>query len=127
MQPLLARMPALEREIAQFLALATRQHESRLLRIVHFSLLGWRSDLLAWRVRRALRRNPTAWLAPDGATDASLIGLTAAIGNALQAVRRAAQFATFEKLFSLWHVVHVPFLCMLVITAVIHVVAVHAY
>jgi hypothetical protein len=42
-------------------------------------------------------------------------------------VRRAAQFATFEKLFSLWHVVHVPFLCMLVITAVIHVVAVHAY
>jgi hypothetical protein len=44
MQPLLARMPALEREIVQFLALATRQHESRLLRIVHFSLLGWRSD-----------------------------------------------------------------------------------
>jgi hypothetical protein len=127
MQPLLARVPPLEREIAQFVALATRQHESRWHRIVNFALLGWRCDLLAWRVRRAMRRNAIAGVTPDGANDASLIGLTATISEAIQAVRRAAQFATFERLFSLWHVVHIPFLCMLVITAVIHVVAVHAY
>lgn len=127
MQPLLARVPPLEREIAQFVALATRQHEGRLQRMLHFALLGWRCDLLAWRVRRTLRQNPIAWVAADGAADASLIGLTTTISEAIQAVRRATQFATFERLFSLWHVVHVPFLCMLVITAVIHVVAVHAY
>jgi hypothetical protein len=45
----------------------------------------------------------------------------------LQAAQKAAQFSTYERLFSLWHAVHIPFLCMLVITAVVHVFAVHAY
>jgi hypothetical protein len=30
-------------------------------------------------------------------------------------------------LFALWHVLHIPFLYVMVICAVIHVVAVHAY
>jgi len=42
-------------------------------------------------------------------------------------VQRAAQFQTFERLFSLWHVAHVPFVWIMVLCAVFHVVAVHAY
>ena len=38
-----------------------------------------------------------------------------------------AQFGTYEKLFSLWHVFHVPFVYMLVFSAVWHVIAVHMY
>lgn len=42
-------------------------------------------------------------------------------------VQRVAQFQTFERLFSLWHVAHVPFVWIMVFCAIFHVVAVHAY
>ncbi|HEX5355575.1 MAG TPA: hypothetical protein VFW93_05135 [Aquabacterium sp.] len=42
-------------------------------------------------------------------------------------VQRAAQFQTFERLFSMWHVAHVPFVWIMVLCAIFHVVAVHAY
>jgi hypothetical protein len=42
-------------------------------------------------------------------------------------VVRVAQFSAYERLFALWHVVHVPFIYMLVISSVVHVIAVHAY
>jgi len=45
----------------------------------------------------------------------------------LNAVTRVAQFKAYERLFSLWHVAHTPFVYLLVISAVVHVVAVHAY
>lgn len=44
-----------------------------------------------------------------------------------QAVQRVAQFQSFERLFSLWHVAHVPFVWIMVVCAIFHVVAVHAY
>ncbi|MEK8030191.1 hypothetical protein AACH06_05090 [Ideonella sp. DXS29W] len=37
------------------------------------------------------------------------------------------QLRTWEKLFSLWHVLHLPFVYLMVACAVVHVVAVHAY
>ena len=45
----------------------------------------------------------------------------------LASVVRVAQFTAYERLFSLWHVLHTPFVYILVISAVVHVVAVHAY
>jgi hypothetical protein len=45
----------------------------------------------------------------------------------LAGVVRVAQFTAYERLFALWHVAHVPFVYLLVISAVVHVVAVHAY
>jgi hypothetical protein len=45
----------------------------------------------------------------------------------LDSVRSVATFHAYERLFSLWHVLHVPLLFLLVIAAVIHVVAVHMY
>jgi len=45
----------------------------------------------------------------------------------LAAVRKAATFAFYERLLALWHVLHLPLFFLLVLTAVIHVVAVHFY
>jgi hypothetical protein len=45
----------------------------------------------------------------------------------LGAVVRVSQFAAYERVFALWHVAHVPFVVLLVVSAVVHVVAVHAY
>jgi len=45
----------------------------------------------------------------------------------LRRVRRVAAFAAYERLFSLWHKVHLPFFYLLLATAIVHVIAVHAY
>jgi len=40
---------------------------------------------------------------------------------------RVAQFSFYERLFALWHVFHLPFFFMLVLSALVHVLAVHMY
>ncbi len=42
-------------------------------------------------------------------------------------LRRIAAFRVYERLFSLWHVLHIPVYIMMIITAVIHIFAVHMY
>lgn len=43
------------------------------------------------------------------------------------ALRKAAAFKVYERLFSLWHILHLPLFIMMIITAIIHVFAVHMY
>lgn len=45
----------------------------------------------------------------------------------LATATRVAQFTAYERLFSLWHVAHIPFVYLLVFSAIVHVIAVHAY
>ncbi len=40
---------------------------------------------------------------------------------------QTSQLAVWERLFSLWHVVHIPFIYLLVLSGIVHVVAVHMY
>ncbi|MEP7181682.1 MAG: hypothetical protein ABI886_05820 [Betaproteobacteria bacterium] len=54
-------------------------------------------------------------------------GRRALVAAYLRAVQRVAQFGVFERLFSWWHVLHVPLVYMLVLSAIAHVVAVHMY
>jgi hypothetical protein len=49
------------------------------------------------------------------------------IARRLQASRQVAEFEAYERLFSLWHVLHLPLFFMLLIAGVVHVVAVHVY
>jgi hypothetical protein len=45
----------------------------------------------------------------------------------IDAVRRVTELATYERLFSLWHVLHLPLFFMLLVAGIVHVVAVHVY
>lgn len=45
----------------------------------------------------------------------------------LNTIRDLAQFSTYEKLFSLWHIFHVPLVYMLVFSSIWHVISVHKY
>ncbi|MDH3612429.1 MAG: pyridine nucleotide-disulfide oxidoreductase [Gammaproteobacteria bacterium] len=49
------------------------------------------------------------------------------IRNFVQLTTRVAQFTLFERLSSLWHVLHMPLFLMMVISALLHVLAVHMY
>ena len=42
-------------------------------------------------------------------------------------VGRVAQFSFYERLFALWHVLHLPIFLMMIISALMHVLAVHMY
>ncbi len=45
----------------------------------------------------------------------------------LAAVKKAAAFAFYERLFALWHLLHLPLFILLILAAVAHIVAVHLY
>ncbi len=49
------------------------------------------------------------------------------IKNYMLALRQTAAFSVYERLFSLWHILHLPLFFMMLITAVIHIFAVHIY
>jgi hypothetical protein len=40
---------------------------------------------------------------------------------------KTSQFKIHERLFALWHVAHIPFFIMLIISGIVHVVVVHMY
>jgi hypothetical protein len=86
--------------------------------------LRWR--LLAY-VRRSLRAS--ARTNPVIASQRKRLRATARsyIQRRLAATRRVAAFQSYERLFSLWHTLHVPLIFMMVIAAVVHIIAVHVY
>jgi hypothetical protein len=42
-------------------------------------------------------------------------------------VRRVKELSTYERLFALWHVLHLPLFFMLLVAGIVHVIAVHLY
>ena len=49
------------------------------------------------------------------------------VARRLGAASRVATFQAYERLFSLWHVLHLPLFFMLIIAGIVHVIAVHVY
>jgi hypothetical protein len=83
------------------------------------------------RLRRFVR---TALRATDDAGEGSAarrhrLRDTAAryIDDRLGATRRVVEFDAFERLFSLWHALHLPLFLMLLVAGFVHVAAVHLY
>jgi hypothetical protein len=94
--------------------------------------------VLPWQVRRQrylVRREALARLlqiAAEQRWDAKTLRarerrLHRIVSDYTASVLRIAQLAAYSRLFSLWHVLHVPFVFLMVVCAVVHVVAVHAY
>ncbi len=52
---------------------------------------------------------------------------TRALRSYVAAIRRAAEFTAYERLFSLWHAFHLPLCILLFAAAAVHVVAVNLY
>jgi len=45
----------------------------------------------------------------------------------LRSIIKTCEFSVYERLFSLWHLLHYPLFIMLVISGIVHVLAVHMY
>jgi hypothetical protein len=87
--------------------------------IVRFRL--WRMINRELRERtatsEALQRNATKLRKTASAYAKQQVGL----------MRQVAQLAFYERLFSLWHVFHMPLFLLLIVSALVHVLAVHMY
>ena len=94
-------------------------------------VVGFTAAQARWRLYRNVRRGVRA----SGATSAVIAAESKRlcrtaddyIDKRLAATRRVAEFEWYERLFSLWHALHIPLIFMLIIAAVIHVIAVNVY
>lgn len=123
--------PAVEGRLRDFGEIVGHGSASFRLSAWQFLTLGLRARHVRYQCRRDLRRILGAHAAKRQWDRAKLRQRLAAadsmIRNYLDAVCRTAQFGVYERLFSLWHVLHVPFVFMLVVSGVVHVIAVHMY
>lgn len=78
-------------------------------------------------VRRALR--VAASKSPIIAAERKRLQRSACayIDNRLAATRRVAGFQAYERLFSLWHALHLPLIFILIGAGIVHVIAVNVY
>ena len=94
------------------------------------------SALLFWQFGRwYLRRYITRALLGAAVGSMTIEEHRSAFGSAanrysdlrLTAARRVAEFESCERLFSLWHVLHLPMFGMLLVAGIVHVIAVNVY
>jgi hypothetical protein len=105
----------------------------------HLPVLGLAKPILVaatavvarWQLRSYVRRalRAAARKSPTLAAQRKRLRRAAAtyIDRRLVATRRVADFQTYERLFSVWHALHLPLIFMLLMAAVVHIVAVHVY
>lgn len=86
---------------------------------------SWRRFVAVRRRGRALERRAVAALRRADRDPGRF--LEAALAEHLEALARVAQFSAWERLFSLWHAIHLPLCVVLFAAAAVHVLAVHMF
>ncbi|MEW6330734.1 MAG: hypothetical protein AB1560_04650 [Pseudomonadota bacterium] len=123
--------PQLETRLKAFEASALGEHKSAWSRIWLFVTVGlrarWTYHMVARELERLGRDHARKHPRDAAKLDGRLSGGKTAIRHYLDAVIDVARFSAYERLFSLWHVLHVPFVFMLIISGIAHVIAVHMY
>ena len=99
--------------------------------LLHALTAGVRTALARWRLERLIRRMviQAARQSPTMASHGPRLAATAyayAVRR-LDANRRLAEHRFYVRMFSLWHVVHVPFFIMLLVAGIVHVISVNVY
>ena len=106
-------------------------------RILHLFTGGVRNLVARWIIHREIRlavRNAIT-LRSSEPSAALLARHAIQLGTAarryadrrLEAGRRTAEYRAYARLFSFWHVFHIPIFFMLLISAIVHIIAVNVY
>lgn len=126
--------PGIERTLSDFRSRAETYAKESGYGFGHFFRVGIEAFRLARRLPRELHEAMRAKAREDNFSAEQVAGMERMFKDYretmldyLRAVRDTAQFHTYERLFSWWHVFHIPLVFMMVFTAIYHVYAVHAY
>ena len=100
-------------------------------RVIRFMTLRWRTRRLQRELEQEIKNALRQLRRQEGRTRNEMILryqlAKEQISAYLNAIVQAAQLQVWERLFSLWHVAHIPFLYLLLICGIVHVIAVHMY
>lgn len=91
----------------------------------HLFALGWKRRVCAFRCARELRATMRRERHPEfrgGAPEAIHLAK-----RFLREAERVTEFTTYERLFSLWHILHIPLIYLLAASTVFHIIAVYMY
>lgn len=126
--------PGVERALEAFRDKADRYAHESGYGFVHFFKVGIETSILVRRLPRELHavmqekaRAENFSAEQKARMEQMFIDYREKIVNYLKAIRDTAQFRTYERLFSWWHIFHIPLVFMMVFSAIYHVYAVHAY
>lgn len=119
----LAQAPDVMAELRGFAAHANAVARAGLRRPIAFLMLNRRAKQCAARCAVLLAVTSRS-IAGSRTTAAAVDG---AVASYLESARDAAQFRAFERVFALWHVLHIPLVGILIVSAIFHVIAVHMY
>lgn len=126
--------PGIEKALEDFRVNSKNDAQASGIGFVNFIRAGIQGRMLAGSLTKELQQIMHAKAKQGDFTPAQRQGMEvlfneyrAKIDAYLGAVRDAAQFHTYERLFSYWHIFHIPLVYMMVFSAVYHVYAVHAY
>ena len=117
--------PRVEQWLHSFESEANRPERSFITMWWHLFALGWTRRLYAFRCAKELRAVIGSTRSTEfrgGASDAIRLA-----NRYLRDAERVAEFATYERVFSLWHVLHIPLMYLLAASAVFHIIAVYMY
>lgn len=123
--------PRVEAALSRFEAVALKTHTNPLEGAWAFAMLwlrAWHAYLYCARELRQLYKTHARkgdW--EQAKFERRLEAANNLVRAYLGSIREVAHFNTYERLFSLWHVLHVPLVYMLILSAIAHVVAVHMY
>lgn len=106
--------------------------QNRLRRALHLLTGGPRLAVARWQVRREVERALDRALHQESEVVTQHARRIASVARnyaerRLEAGRRVAEYKMYAKLFSYWHVLHIPLFFMLLIAGLVHVVAVNVY
>ena len=129
--PLFAMIPSLKEELFAFADEALAPSTTIPQSLKRALAIGWRARVVGWHKRRVAR----AYLAQHAAQNnwtatqkRKMLSQThREIRRFLAQTVRVARFNLYERVFALWHLLHIPLVVMVVITATIHVIAVRRY
>lgn len=117
--------------MADFASKAVPKSQSVFINIISAILLPYRKSVARYHIMAALRSairkaaNAENW--SRNVERAKLKAARLDVVEFLACVSKASQLSFWERMFSMWHVFHVPLFFVLLVSGVLHVVAVHIY
>lgn len=91
----------------------------------HLFILGWKRRVCAFRCARELRKALQPGRHPEFHEGAA--GAIHLIRRYLREAERVAEFTVYERLFSLWHILHIPLIFLLAASTIFHIIAIYMY
>jgi hypothetical protein len=128
------RLPIADRVVAQlsaFAQLGTAAPKGVVSGLFLLPMISWRASVVRARLIADVRQVITVegkrlgW--SPSVRRRQLGGVADLVTLHVAAVKKAAAFAFYERLFRLWHVFHLPLFFLLVMAAIVHIFAAHFF